>query len=156
MRMVPLRALPPFGVTVNVTAPGPVPFVAVSAIHGSLATAVQAHLTLGLLTGSGAEGPRRAVAHYRRKVRANEVVAQEISHAFLGIRLDCAQCHKHPFDRWTQDDFWGFAAFFPRVMMGYPADARAKVKPGVRPPFKEVFVAGKNDACSEEGEVRRR
>lgn len=35
------------------------------------ATAVQAHLALGLLTGSGAEGPRRAVAHYRRKVRAN-------------------------------------------------------------------------------------
>ena len=34
---------------------------------------------------------------------------------FLGIRLDCAQCHDHPFDRWTQQDFWGYAAFFARV-----------------------------------------
>jgi hypothetical protein len=34
---------------------------------------------------------------------------------FLGVRLDCAQCHNHPFDRWTQQDFWGYAAFFARV-----------------------------------------
>ncbi|RMG36521.1 MAG: DUF1553 domain-containing protein [Planctomycetota bacterium] len=32
--------------------------------------------------------------------------------AFLGIRLDCAQCHDHPFDRWSQTDFWAVAAFF--------------------------------------------
>lgn len=34
---------------------------------------------------------------------------------FLGVRLDCAQCHNHPFDRWTQPDFWGYAAFFARL-----------------------------------------
>ena len=31
--------------------------------------------------------------------------------AFLGLRLTCARCHKHPFDRWTTDDYWNFAAF---------------------------------------------
>jgi hypothetical protein len=77
--------------------------------------------------------------------RAPEVVAQEVSHAFLGVRMDCAQCHKHPFDRWTQGDFWGFAAFFPRVMMGYQRDTLATVKKGERPGFKEVFFAGKGD-----------
>ena len=34
---------------------------------------------------------------------------------FLGMRLDCAQCHNHPFDHWTQQDFWGYAAFFAQL-----------------------------------------
>ena len=34
---------------------------------------------------------------------------------FLGRRLDCAQCHNHPYERWSQDQFWGMAAFFGRV-----------------------------------------
>jgi hypothetical protein len=34
---------------------------------------------------------------------------------FLGIRLQCAKCHNHPFDRWTQDDYYSLAAFFARV-----------------------------------------
>ena len=77
--------------------------------------------------------------------RPPEVMAQEISHAFLGIRLECAQCHKHPFDRWTQDDFWGFAAFFTRIQFGYTREATKKVAPGIRPPFKEVFIANRED-----------
>ena len=39
-------------------------------------------------------------------------VAGAISRDFLGIRLECAQCHDHPFAEWKQDDFWGVAAFF--------------------------------------------
>ena len=34
---------------------------------------------------------------------------------FLGTRLVCAQCHNHPFDRWTMDDYYGFAALFAQV-----------------------------------------
>src|SRR5207245_3951460 len=34
---------------------------------------------------------------------------------FLGIRLQCARCHNHPFDRWTQDDYHSLSAFFARV-----------------------------------------
>jgi hypothetical protein len=77
--------------------------------------------------------------------RAPAVVAQEISHAFLGIRLECAQCHKHPFDRWTQEDFWGFAAFFTRVSFGYTREAADQTEKGKRPPFKEVFIANRAD-----------
>lgn len=42
-------------------------------------------------------------------------LAGRVSRAFLGIRMDCAECHDHPFDRWTQEDFHGLAAFFSRT-----------------------------------------
>jgi hypothetical protein len=60
----------------------------------------------------------------RHTVRLPEERALSFSYAFLGVRLDCAQCHKHPFDRWTQDDFKGFTAFFERVGFGVAADAK--------------------------------
>jgi len=44
-----------------------------------------------------------------------EKLATATARIFLGIQLDCAQCHDHPFDAWTQRDFWGYAAFFSRV-----------------------------------------
>src|SRR5439155_11792528 len=34
---------------------------------------------------------------------------------FLGLRLACAQCHHHPYEKWSQDDYWGLAAFFGRL-----------------------------------------
>jgi hypothetical protein len=42
-------------------------------------------------------------------------LAQSTAQLFLGVRMSCAQCHNHPFERWTQDDYYGFAAFFARV-----------------------------------------
>src|SRR5262249_27978866 len=56
--------------------------------------------------------------------RMPEERALNFSYAFLGVRLDCAQCHKHPFDRWTQDDFKGFAAFFDTIGFGVAPDAK--------------------------------
>jgi hypothetical protein len=41
--------------------------------------------------------------------------ATNISQLFLGVRIECAKCHNHPWEKWTQDDFYGFAAFFARV-----------------------------------------
>ena len=41
-------------------------------------------------------------------------MAEEIR-VFLGRRLDCAQCHNHPYENWSQDQFWGLAAFFGRT-----------------------------------------
>ena len=42
-------------------------------------------------------------------------LAGQTSRVFLGIRLECAQCHDHPFEPWTQEDFWSYAAFFARI-----------------------------------------
>jgi Protein of unknown function (DUF1549)/Protein of unknown function (DUF1553) len=48
-----------------------------------------------------------------------ERLAGRVTRAFLGIRLDCAQCHNHPFQKWTQHDFQGLAAFFAQVHVGF-------------------------------------
>jgi hypothetical protein len=40
---------------------------------------------------------------------------EKVAAAFLGVRLECAQCHKHPTDRWTQDEYWAFANIFAPV-----------------------------------------
>ena len=47
--------------------------------------------------------------------RDQRVLMENMSQLFLGARVQCAQCHNHPFDRWTQNDYYHFAAFFARV-----------------------------------------
>ncbi len=42
-------------------------------------------------------------------------LAENVAQVFMGIRTQCAQCHNHPFDRWTMDDYYSFAAFFAQV-----------------------------------------
>ena len=49
-----------------------------------------------------------------------ENLATGTSRSFLGVRLDCAQCHDHPFDKWRQDQFWNMAAFYSGFQL--PAD----------------------------------
>ena len=41
--------------------------------------------------------------------------AENVAQVFMGMRIQCAQCHNHPFDRWTMDDYYGFAAFFAQI-----------------------------------------
>jgi hypothetical protein len=55
----------------------------------------------------------------RRNFRKPEEMALGFSNAFLGVQLQCAQCHKHPFDRWTKQDFEQFSNFFTRVSYGF-------------------------------------
>ncbi len=54
-------------------------------------------------------------ANYYRAIREPAARAEAAAQVFLGIRLQCAQCHNHPFDRWTQDDYYGWAGFFSAV-----------------------------------------
>jgi hypothetical protein len=42
-------------------------------------------------------------------------VTENVAQVFMGMRIQCSQCHNHPFDRWTMDDYYGFAAFFTQV-----------------------------------------
>src|SRR6185295_3189612 len=52
-------------------------------------------------------------------------MAELTSAAFLGVRLECAQCHKHPFDRWTQVDYRAYANTFSRLQFGSQPDLTA-------------------------------
>ncbi|PQO33702.1 DUF1549 and DUF1553 domain-containing protein [Blastopirellula marina] len=54
-----------------------------------------------------------------------EELTERISASFLGIRIECARCHKHPFDRWTQDDYRSFANLFSQVRFGLSPESRA-------------------------------
>lgn len=54
-------------------------------------------------------------ANFYRALRDPESRAESTAQLFLGIRLQCAKCHNHPFDRWTQDDYYGWTNFFARI-----------------------------------------
>lgn len=53
--------------------------------------------------------------------------AKSFSYAFLGVRLECAECHKHPFDQWSQQDFNQFTAFFTRIGAGAAPESRKAI-----------------------------
>lgn len=42
-------------------------------------------------------------------------ITENVAQVFMGTRIQCAQCHNHPFDRWTMDDYYGFASFFSQI-----------------------------------------
>lgn len=65
----------------------------------------------------GARGSTYKVpqANFYRALRNPEERAESTAQVFLGIRLQCAKCHNHPFDRWTQDDYYGWSNFFARI-----------------------------------------
>lgn len=57
-------------------------------------------------------GQPTPIAYYFAKEAKAENLASSSARVFLGLRLECAQCHNHPFATWTRDQFWGLAAFF--------------------------------------------
>jgi hypothetical protein len=54
-------------------------------------------------------------ANFYRIARDPQNLAETTAQLFFGIRMQCAKCHNHPFERWTQDDYYSLAAFFARV-----------------------------------------
>lgn len=67
-----------------------------------------------LLTATGTEETDPAVVWYK-ELQSPESFVDDIGQVFLGLRLACAQCHHHPYEKWGQDDYWGLAAFFGRI-----------------------------------------
>lgn len=53
--------------------------------------------------------------------------AENVAQVFLGMRIQCAQCHNHPFDRWTMEDYYCFASFFAKVRVKPAADPRETI-----------------------------
>ncbi len=93
----------------------------------------------GLITAQGSTFRNGAVTLFRDR-RSPDELTTIISQLFLGIRLDCAKCHHHPFEVWGQDDFYSFAAYFAKV---------GRKGKGVSPPISGseefVFVSTKGD-----------
>jgi hypothetical protein len=68
------------------------------------------------------------VAWYRGASTVEER-ADDAAQLFLGMRIQCARCHHHPFEKWSQDDYYGFASLFSRI----------GTKPGIDPTSPRVF-----------------
>jgi hypothetical protein len=62
----------------------------------------------------------------KKRIIDSKKIALRVAHTFLGVRLECAQCHKHPHDRWSQNDFFSFAAAFSYVDYGVDPELKAK------------------------------
>jgi hypothetical protein len=67
-----------------------------------------------LLTASGSTFTNPP-ANYYRIAADPQNLAETTTQLFFGIRMQCAKCHNHPFEKWTQDDYYSMAAFFARV-----------------------------------------
>ncbi len=67
------------------------------------------------VSAQGVNGPARHYFKRTGEILLPEDRMTEDIRAFMGLRMDCAQCHNHPYEVWTQDQFWGMAAFYGRV-----------------------------------------
>lgn len=74
-------------------------------------------LVRDLLTSSGTQKENGAVTYFFAN-RTTPMVVDSATRVFLGMPLECAQCHDHPYTRWEQTDYWGFAAFFNGLNRG--------------------------------------
>jgi hypothetical protein len=67
-----------------------------------------------LVTARGSTWENGAAVLFRDRRQPAEITTL-VSQLFLGIRLECAKCHHHPFEKWSQDDFYSFAAYFAKL-----------------------------------------
>ncbi|KAA5539890.1 DUF1549 domain-containing protein [Roseiconus nitratireducens] len=79
-----------------------------------------------LLTSTGGTFNSPATNFYEIE-RDTLKTAENVAQVFMGIRTQCAQCHNHPFDRWTMNDYYGFASFFSQIGRKGAEDYRERV-----------------------------
>ncbi|MBP85966.1 MAG: S-layer protein [Planctomycetaceae bacterium] len=94
-----------------------------------------------LVTAQGSTWHNGAATLFRDR-RSPDEITTIVTQLFLGIRLECAKCHHHPFEKWTQDDFYGFAAYFARV---------GRKGTGLSPPIsggEEIVLTAKSGSVS--------
>ncbi len=87
-----------------------------------------------IITASGDVSENPPVAWYRQ-VRTMQSQLEDVSQLFLGQRMQCAQCHHHPYEKWSQADYWSLGATFSQV----------SYKPGAQP-GEDIIVHRRGDA----------
>lgn len=106
-----------------------------------------------ILTASGSNKDNPAASYYK-VLRTPEDTMENTTHLFLGIRFNCNKCHDHPFERWTQDQYYELAAFFGQVALkADPKSGKKKIGgtavEGAKPLYEVVF--DKQDGEIEHG-----
>jgi len=125
--------------------------------------------TSDMITASGSNltnGPVNLYTMMVHKPRLNpKEFAADFSQVFLGVQIQCAECHNHPFDRWTMNDYYGFTSFFSGIVRkpGTEArDVRIFVNPKL-PPAKHLIdgrptpakILGSTEPVPESPDPRR-
>lgn len=83
-------------------------------------------LVYEFVTASGSQEANGATTFFIANPTPDKMTDQ-VAKAFLGVRVECAQCHNHPFTSWKQEEYWGLAAFFMNVRVsGKPQQAAKK------------------------------
>jgi hypothetical protein len=91
-------------------------------------------------------------------LRTPTALADDTAQGFLGTRIQCAQCHHHPYEKWSQDDYWGLAAFFARVQLVNPKNPAKARKPNTKPAANDtrVVLASEGRITSPQGKAYAR
>ncbi len=107
-----------------------------------------------LILGEGTSDVSGSVNFLLRYKAEPVPLAGAISQKFLGISLQCAECHDHPHARWKQKDFWGLAAHFARLRKMTPTNPEEgeSFQVVIERPRGELMVADKRAKLNEEGE----
>jgi hypothetical protein len=80
------------------------------------------------------------LAYYVAKDAKPENLAASASRLFLGVRIECAQCHNHPFAKWKREEFWGLAAFFGGVTKQGRDEVVGQIRENETP--REIVIPG--------------
>jgi hypothetical protein len=104
-----------------------------------------------LLGARGGTFKNPATNYYQNETDTLKV-AENVAQVFMGMRIQCAQCHNHPFDRWTMNDYYSFAAFFsqigrkgtddPREIVVFNSGGGEVTHPLTRQVMKPKFLGG--------------
>lgn len=79
-----------------------------------------------LVSSSGGTFSNPASNYYQVEQETLKI-SENVAQVFMGIRMQCAQCHNHPFDRWTMDDYYSLAAFFSQIGRKGAEDPRERI-----------------------------
>lgn len=96
-----------------------------------------------ILTASGSNKEHPAASYYKI-LRDPDLIMENTTHLFLAIRFNCNKCHDHPFERWTQDQYYQLAAYFAQTgLKADPASGDKKIGgtavEGAKPLYEVVF-----------------
>lgn len=122
-------------------------------------------VTRDILTATGpiSEAPQGLFVYYNGDMNSQfspKILAGNIGQVYLGVQLQCAECHDHPFSAWKQTDFWNLAAFFRQVARMETVENKntpgvkerhLEVKPGKKPPTPPKAI---NISIPIDGEAR--
>ncbi len=87
--------------------------------HGWIRESLRANMPYdrfaGAIVGAAGDMENHPPVAWYRQVRSQNELVEDTAQLFMGVRLQCAQCHHHPFEKWSQQDYYGLSAYFSRV-----------------------------------------